>query len=122
MSIEILTSHKHLPERGVHATSLIASGTVRLGSSVKQEMLEAQASRKGPSLLSLGLYEPGNWYLLQARDRVFELAPHSRRFSRLSLYENHWEESESCSRKIIEATNHSKRYSFLDLATEDGRL
>lgn len=86
MSIEILTSHKHLPERGVHATSLIASGTVRLGSSVKQEMLEAQASRKGPSLLSLALYEPGNWYLLQTRDQVFELAPHSRRFSPLSLY------------------------------------
>lgn len=47
MSIEILTSHKYLPERGVHSTSLIASGTVRLGSSVKQEMLEAQA-QEGP--------------------------------------------------------------------------
>lgn len=70
----------------MHATSLIASGTVRLGSSVKQEMLEAQAFRKGPSLFSLDLCEPGNWYLLQARDPVFELAPNSRRFSPLSLY------------------------------------
>lgn len=122
MSVETLTSHKHLPEFGVHATSLIASGTVRLGSSIKQEILEAQAFMKGPFLLSFGLCEPGNWYLLQARDPVFGIAPNSRRFSRLSLYENHWEESESCSRKIIEATNHSKRYSFLDLATEVGRL
>lgn len=86
MSVETLTSHKHLPELGVHATSLIVSGTVRLGSSIKQEILEAQAFMKGPFLLSLGLCEPGNWYLLQARDPVFGIAPNSRRFSPLSLY------------------------------------